>query len=65
MDIKVPKPVWVLGDREQATTSGVSVETRPLYYCPKDAATAIRVGSINPDYAEPLMKALSKVKESR
>lgn len=59
--IKVPRVVWALGDREQITTSGVTVETRPIYYQPKDGPR-VRVGAINPDYAEPLMKALSKVK---
>lgn len=60
--IKVPRVLWALGDREQATTSGVTCETRPIYYRPEGAASPIRVGSINPDYAEPLMKALSKAK---
>lgn len=61
--IKIPAVVWMLGDREQSTTSGVTVVTRPLYYRPKDSLSMIRVGSINPDYAEPLMKVLGKVKK--
>jgi hypothetical protein len=49
---------WVLGDREQSTNSGVTVVTRPLYYRPTGRLHPIRVGAIDPDYAEPLMKAL-------
>lgn len=60
--IKVPRAVWALGDREQSTTSGVTIETRPLYYLPRGADRPVRVGEINPDYAEPLMKVLLKVK---
>jgi hypothetical protein len=59
--IKVPRVVWALGDREQATTSGVTTESRAIYYQPKNGPR-LRVGSIHPDYVEPLMKALSKVK---
>jgi len=54
--IKVPKVIWALGDREQTTQSGVTRLTRPIYYKGR------RVGEIDPDYAEPLMAALSKVK---
>lgn len=61
MKIKVPRIIWALGDPEQTTTSGVTVITRPLYYFPEDVrARAIRIGTINPDYAEPLMTALGK-----
>lgn len=58
--IKVPAVTWVLGDREQATVSGVTTTTRPLYYRPTGATGVVRIGSINPDYAEPLMTALEK-----
>lgn len=56
--IKVPVIRWQLGDTEQTTTSGVTVKSRPLYYRPVGAQRAIRVGTINPDYAAPLMEAL-------
>jgi hypothetical protein len=59
--IKVPAIVWTLGDREQATTSGVTRESRPIYYRPKDTERLERAGWIDPDYAEPLMAALSKI----
>lgn len=59
--IKTPSVVWVLGDQEQQTTqSGITVLTRPLYYRPKAGERAIQIGSINPDYAEPLIRALKK-----
>lgn len=61
--IKVPSVIWVLGDREQSTASGVTIVTRPLYYQKGGIGPAVRVGTINPDYAEPLMDALSKAKK--
>lgn len=61
--VKVPRVIWALGDREQSTQSGVTTEVRPLYFrVPGGDGTPVRVGSINPDYAEPLMKQLSKAK---
>lgn len=57
--IKVPEVIWALGDREQSTRSGVTWLTRPIYYKGR------RVGEIDPDYAEPLMSALLKVKSKR
>jgi len=62
--VTVPRVVWALGDKEQSTISGVTVETRAIYYRPKGAPHHIRVGSIHPDYAEPLMEALSKGESS-
>ena len=61
--IKVREVVWALGDREQITQSGVTIETRSLYYRPNGSKRAVQVGRINPDYAEPLMSALLKVTE--
>ena len=59
MKIKVPHIYWSLGDREQTTTSGVMILTRPLYYSKKGDGKYVRVGTIDPDYAEPLMSALA------
>lgn len=61
-EIKVPVVRWVLGDAEQATYSGVTTTVRPIYYYQKGSTEAIRAGSIRPDYAGPLMEALSKAK---
>lgn len=56
--INVPPVTWALGDREQATYSGVTITTRPLYY--NQHGRMVRVGSINPDYADALMTALGR-----
>ena len=58
--IRVPRVIWALGDPEQATSSGVTVTTRPIYYCQNGASEAIRVGSISPDYAEVLMTPVTE-----
>jgi len=62
--IDLPVVRWALGDPEQSTTSGVTTVVRPLYYQPKPKGglKMVRVGSINPDYAGPLMAVLSKEK---
>ena len=62
MKIKIPRIIWSLGDRELTRRHDITVEIRPIYYFPKYALSRICVGSINPDYAEPLMKMLSKVR---
>lgn len=54
MKIKVPEITWALGDTEQHTISGVTKLIRPIYYKGR------RVGEIDPDVAEPLMKKLLK-----
>lgn len=55
--IKVPRPTWRLGDREQQTISGLTVSRRPLYY---DGGNGpVRIGVIDPDYAEQLMEKLN------
>lgn len=59
--IKVPQAIWALGDAEQFTVSGVTTVVRPLYYrAPEGDGRTLRAGSINPDYAEPLMNQLLK-----
>jgi hypothetical protein len=52
--IKVPAVVFALGDREQNTQSGVTTVMRPLYYRGR------RIGEIDPDYAEVVMRQLLK-----
>jgi hypothetical protein len=54
--IKIPPVIFALGDCEQSTTSGVTVLTRPLYYRGR------RIGAIDPDYAEVVMRQLLKAK---
>lgn len=56
---KKPVVIWALGDREQSTHSGITVESRAIYYKGK------RVGEIHPDYSEPLMRALLKVESAQ
>jgi hypothetical protein len=56
--IKLPAVAWVLGDREQTVRNGVTIVTRPLYYRPKGSLHPVRVGDIDPDHAEVLMRAL-------
>ncbi len=56
--IKVPTVTWALGDREQETRSGVTVEVRPLYFRPGGQEAAVRVGTFNPDFAERVLQAL-------
>ena len=58
MNIKTPIVIWSLGDPEQSTYGGVNIITRPLNYRPKGATKFIKIGDINPDYSEQLMKAL-------
>lgn len=59
--IRVPVIVWTLGDHEQSTDAGVTRVTRPLYFRPVGSEHLVRAGDINPDFAEPLMRVLSKV----
>lgn len=56
--IQIPRVVWTLGDPEQTTTSGVTIVRRPLYYRPDAAERAVRVGSLDPDYAAQVLDAL-------
>lgn len=54
--IKVPQVVFALGDHRQATSSGVTMTFRPLYYKGRC------IGQIDPDYADVVMRQLLKAK---
>jgi hypothetical protein len=64
--ITVPFVKWVLGDHEQSTNSGVTISTRPLYrrFKGRDGTEprTVKVGDVNPDYADLVMAALAKDK---
>jgi hypothetical protein len=58
--IEIPPLIWMLGKPEQWTQGGVTRTVRPLYYRAKGQSEGLRVGTIDPDYAELLMAALDK-----
>ncbi len=60
IEIPVPAVIWALGDREPQTIGGVTITTRPIYYRAEGRPGYVRVGRIDPDYAEVLMDALTK-----